>query len=151
MNVTLPNGQTISNVPEGTTKAQLVAKLQAGGQDVSWYKPTGGADGIDSGVIDSGGAGVARPQPVRQVPQWGVEHPTLYGIAGAAKETLAPVVEAAGMVGGALAGAPAGPVGGVAGAGLGYAGARRLVTAADVALGNIPPETIPEATMAAVS
>lgn len=39
MDVRLPDGTVIENVPEGTTKAQLVQKLAAKGYDVSWYKP----------------------------------------------------------------------------------------------------------------
>ena len=39
MDVTLPTGEVIKNVPEGTTKAQLVEKLNANGYDTSWYKP----------------------------------------------------------------------------------------------------------------
>lgn len=41
MNVTLPNGQTIENVPDGTTKAQLAQKLKANGMDVpnEWLAP----------------------------------------------------------------------------------------------------------------
>ena len=35
MDVQLPDGTIIENVPEGTTKAQLMAKLRAGGYDVS--------------------------------------------------------------------------------------------------------------------
>ena len=40
MNVTLPNGQVIHNVPDGTTKAQLAQKLKANGMDVpdEWMK-----------------------------------------------------------------------------------------------------------------
>jgi len=48
MDVRLPNGQTIKNVPQGTSKADLVSKLQAKGHDVSWYKPDGGENGIPS-------------------------------------------------------------------------------------------------------
>lgn len=33
MDVTLPNGQTLKNLPEGTTKSQIAAKLKANGQD----------------------------------------------------------------------------------------------------------------------
>lgn len=36
MDVRLPNGQVVQNVPEGTTRAQLIEKLQANGHDVSW-------------------------------------------------------------------------------------------------------------------
>lgn len=39
MDVRLPDGTVIENVPEGTTKAQLVQKLATKGYDVSWYKP----------------------------------------------------------------------------------------------------------------
>lgn len=41
MDVTLPNGTTINGVPDGTTKAQLAAKLTANGMDVpaEWMAP----------------------------------------------------------------------------------------------------------------
>lgn len=41
MNVTLPNGQVINGVPDGTTKAQLAEKLKANGMDVppEWLAP----------------------------------------------------------------------------------------------------------------
>lgn len=41
MDVTLPNGQVINGVPDGTTKAQLAQKLQANGMDVpkEWLAP----------------------------------------------------------------------------------------------------------------
>lgn len=38
MDVTLPDGTVIEDVPEGTTKAQLVSKLKSNGYDTSWYK-----------------------------------------------------------------------------------------------------------------
>lgn len=44
MDVRLPTGQVITNIPEGTSKEDLVAKLQANGIDTSWYKPEG--DGV---------------------------------------------------------------------------------------------------------
>lgn len=75
-------------------------------------------------------------------PAWAGRHPNLYGIAGAAKETLAPIAEGLGLAVGGIAGTPLGPVGQVAGAGLGYAGAKRLGTIADQYLGNTPPETL---------
>lgn len=75
--------------------------------------------------------------PETTVPEWGKKYPNLYGAAGAARETLGPVLEAAGLVGGGAAGtAAAGPVGGVGGAGLGYAGVHELLKSIDVALGN---------------
>lgn len=41
MDVTLPNGQVINGVPDGTTKAQLAQKLQANGMDIpkEWLAP----------------------------------------------------------------------------------------------------------------
>lgn len=82
---------------------------------------------------------------VDNVPEWGRKNPTLYGVAGAAAETAKPVLEALGLVGGGI-GATAlsggNPVVGVAGAGAGYAGARRINQALDLALGNKQPETV---------
>src|SRR5512135_2316326 len=76
------------------------------------------------------------------LPEWARKHPNLYGIAGAARETLGPIGEALAMAGGAAIGAtatsPSGPgaiAGGVAGAGLMYAGARQALSDIDVALG----------------
>lgn len=57
-------------------------------------------------------------------------------------EFVAPTVEALGTVGGAALGAPAGPLGAVAGAGAGYAGARELLR---IAAGDVAPETLPQA------
>lgn len=38
MDVTLPDGTVVEGVPDGMTKAQLVAKLKSNGYDTSWYK-----------------------------------------------------------------------------------------------------------------
>lgn len=45
MDVTLPDGTVVKGVPEGTTKAQLAAKLKANGHDVpdAWMAPKGEA------------------------------------------------------------------------------------------------------------
>jgi len=40
MDVRLPDGTVVTNVPEGTTQADLLARLKAGGYDVSWATPT---------------------------------------------------------------------------------------------------------------
>ena len=98
------------------------------------------------------------PAPRGEIPAWAREYPSLYGVAGAVRETLGPLVEMGGMIAGGLTGGAAGtfgagPVGtaagGVVGAGLGYGmgkGATRLV---DVALGNAPAQplaqTLPQA------
>ena len=91
------------------------------------------------------------PAPQKEVPAWARKYPPLYGVAGALRETLGPLVEMGGMIAGGLAGATAGtfgagPVGtaagGITGAGLGYGvgkGATRLV---DVALGNAPAQSL---------
>jgi hypothetical protein len=55
---------------------------------------------------------------------------------------IAPAVEALGAGGGAMVGAPSGPMGAVAGAGMGYAGAKELLR---LAAGNAPKETMGEA------
>lgn len=39
MDVRLPDGSVIRGVPDGTSKADLVAKLQRNGYDTSWYQP----------------------------------------------------------------------------------------------------------------
>ena len=77
-------------------------------------------------------------------PEWAGRHPNLYGAAGAARETLGTTLEGGALIAGGMAGTPLGPAGQVAGAGLGYAGAKRLVRGADTALGNVPAETLPE-------
>ena len=80
----------------------------------------------------------------KQFPQWAQENPRLYNAAQTARQYGAPILEGAGMVGGGLIGAPAGPVGAVGGAGLGYGMARQLINAADVVLGNKPRQELPE-------
>ena len=90
--------------------------------------------------------------PEDTVPEWGRKHPTLYGMAGAAYETLKPVAEAAGLVGGGLYGAASPlPGGAVLGAGLGYGAARRIGQIAGQALGNNPPESLPQSLKNAAS
>jgi hypothetical protein len=64
MNVTLPDGTVITNVPDDITKEQLDQKLQANGIDVSKFQPTFGQQVLASpagrfiqgagGVIDAG-------------------------------------------------------------------------------------------------
>lgn len=55
MNVTLPDGSVIRNVPEGTTKAQLIEKLRANGYDVSGLTPKREATATEK-AVDSGNA-----------------------------------------------------------------------------------------------
>ncbi|MGN6704403.1 MAG: hypothetical protein ACTHKB_15745, partial [Burkholderiaceae bacterium] len=53
MDVRLPDGTIIQNVPDGTTKAQLVAKLHANGNDVSGLVDAG-SDASAPGMVKSG-------------------------------------------------------------------------------------------------
>lgn len=83
-------------------------------------------------------------------PEWAGRHPNIYGIAGAAREKLGPVVEGIGLIGGGMAGAAPGVLSGfplmaassVLGAGLGYGIGKGITHGADVLLGNTPPEKI---------
>lgn len=70
------------------------------------------------------------------VPEWGQRNPRLYGVAGALTETIRPFAEFGGLMAGGIAGAPLGPAGSVAGAGLGYGMGKQATRAADIALGN---------------
>ena len=86
-------------------------------------------------------AGLPTDAKLTDIPDWARQYPGLYGVAGATREVLAPLAEAAGLVGGGLVGLPGGPLGSAAGAGIGYAGAKGLTHIADVALGNKPSAT----------
>ena len=116
MDVRLPDGTIIQNVPDGISKADLTAKLKNNGYDVT---KLAGATAPAASEI---------PAPRAEVPAWARQYPQLYGVAGAARETLGPLLEKGGMVAGGVLGGTAGPfgagpvgtaAGGVAGAGLG--------------------------------
>ena len=80
----------------------------------------------------------------RDVPEWGRKHPTAYGVAGATYETLKPIVELGGLVGGGyIGGLSGGPVGAVGGAGLGYGAAKEITGMAGKLLGENPSEETP--------
>jgi hypothetical protein len=136
MDVRLPDGTLLRNVPEGTTKAQLTEKLAANGYDIGKLAPVEAA------------ATRENVQPER-APDWAKKYPKLYEGAVTARQMLGPTIEAGGaIVGGLLgggAGTVAGPVGtatgGVAGAGLGYGIAKEALEQADVALGLKAPRT----------
>lgn len=80
MDVELPDGTVIEGVPEGTTKAQLISKLKAGGYDVAPLTesilktkemPTTGEQALsnllDVGVLMGGGAALAGRQYAKPV------------------------------------------------------------------------------------
>jgi hypothetical protein len=72
-----------------------------------------------------------------ETPEWAGKYPNLYGAAGAARETLGPILEALGVTGGGMAGAAAGgPAGAVGGAALGYSGVKNMLESVDAFLGN---------------
>lgn len=62
------------------------------------------------------------------------------------RDFIAPTVEALGAVGGGAMGSIGGPMGTLAGAGLGYAGAKELIQAADKYAGYAPQETMGQST-----
>jgi hypothetical protein len=121
MDVRLPDGTIIKGVPDGMSKADLTAKLQANGYDMSKLEPAAPAS-------------TAMPGP---------REPSLYQ---RAREMVSPTVEALGAVGGGALGSMGGPLGAVAGAGLGYAGAKELLKFADTMAGQGgPKETMGQA------
>lgn len=135
MDVRLPDGTVISNVPDGTTKAQLTEKLKANGYDVEKLLAPVETTAPRQNVLPEG------------APAWAKEHPDLYSAAVKARQVAGPTIEMLGAVGGGAlggtAGAVGGPVGvaagGVGGAGLGYGIAKEALEAADVALGLKKP------------
>ena len=124
MDVRLPDGTVIQNVPDGISKAELTAKLKSNGYDIA--------------KLETVAQEVA---PKTQQPSWAKEYPNLYGAAQTTRQMFGPTIEALGAAGGGLLGAPLGPAGAVGGAGLGYGISNRLLRGADVMLGNQPPET----------
>lgn len=77
----------------------------------------------------------ARANVGAEIPKWGKENPRLYEAAVKTRQMLGPTAEAGGAIAGGLVGTAGGPLGTVAGAGLGYGIAKEALTAADVALG----------------
>lgn len=127
----LPDGRVARfEVPEGTTPEQAQSLIQAELPKIS--QPA------------------AAPAVSSEIPGPRQELTTGQRVYQAARPYVAPLVEAAGAIGGGLLGGTAGtfgagPVGtaagGVAGAGLGYGIAKEALEAADVAMGMKPPRT----------
>lgn len=69
-----------------------------------------------------------KPTASRQddTPEWAGRYPTMYGLVGAGKEVARFGGEMAALTGGAIAGAPLGIPGSIAGAGLAYGGVKQL-------------------------
>jgi hypothetical protein len=130
MDVRLPDGTILKNVPEGTTKAQLTEKLAANGYDIGMLGPVETA--------------APRENVGAELPRFAKENPRLYELAVKARQLAGPTVEMLATVGGGALGAPLGPAGIVGGAGLGYGIGREALEAADVALGLKQPRTVNE-------
>jgi len=96
--------------------------------------------GVEDAAAPKGPTPEVPPMDVG-VPEWGRKYPALYGIAGAARETLGPTIEAVGAAGGGVAGSAAGPAGTVGGTALGYGIGKQITRLADQALGNEPAPT----------
>ena len=92
MDVRLPDGTIIQNVPDGISKADLTAKLKNNGYDVTKLAE------IAAPAVSPISA------PRGEIPAWAQKYPTLYGIAGATRETLGPLLEMGGLIGGGIAG-----------------------------------------------
>ncbi len=115
MDVRLPDGTVIKNVPDGMSKADLTAKLKANGYDVSKLE-----------------APVAPPS---EIPAARAEPSTYEKV----RAFVAPTVGALGAAGGAALGSPLGPAGIVGGAGLGYGMAQEALNLADIYVGGKAP------------
>lgn len=116
MDVRLPDGTVIKNVPDGTSKADLVTKLTKSGYDTSMFGST---------------AAPVQARPADAIPA--AREETTYE---KVRKYAAPVVEGLAAVGGGIVGAPLGPAGAVGGAALGYGIGKELVEAADVRFGG---------------
>jgi hypothetical protein len=138
MDVRLPDGTIIKGVPDGMSKADLTAKLQANGYDVSKLTAPAIPELPES----------LRPRTAEAMPGPRQDLSTGQRVYQAARPFVAPLLEAGGAIAGGLLGGTAGtfgagPVGtvtgGVAGAGLGYGIAKEGLELADVAMGMKAP------------
>jgi len=106
MDVRLPDGTVIKNVPEGTTKAQLTEKLKANGYDISTLeeKPSGFAGTTSGKVLGylSEAAGNV-PQDVMNIAQgaYNVTTDPLQALQSVAEAVGSPLQTAAQLAGGA--------------------------------------------------
>jgi len=130
MDVRLPNGTVVKNVPDNITKSQLkaiaikngLATEEDFGESVVPQSQTIETEGMlspEGGQIETSGT-ITRPS-----------YQT-------ARKLLGPTAEALGSVAGGLLGAPLGPAGVVGGAGLGYGISKELLQKADEVFGGQP-------------
>jgi hypothetical protein len=140
MDVRLPDGTIIKGVPDGMSKADLTAKLQANGYDVSKLTAPA-APALPESLRPRTAASEGTPGARQDLS-------TGQRVYQAARPFVAPLFEAGGAVAGGLIGGTAGtfgagPIGtlagGIAGSGLGYGIAKEGLEMADVAMGMKAP------------
>jgi hypothetical protein len=131
MDVRLPDGTIIKGVPDGMSKADLTAKLQANGYDISKLT-TPAAPQLPESLRPRTAASEGMPGTPQDLS-------TGQRVYQAARPFVAPLLEAGGAIGGGLLGTPMGPAGIVGGAGLGYGIAKEGLEMADVAMGMKAP------------
>jgi hypothetical protein len=131
MDVRLPDGTIIKGVPDGMSKADLTAKLQANGYDISKLTAPAAPQLPES----------LRPRTAASEGMPGARQDLSTGqrVYQAARPFVAPLLEAGGAIAGGLVGTPMGPAGIVGGAGLGYGIAKEGLEMADVAMGMKAP------------
>jgi hypothetical protein len=131
MDVRLPDGTIIKGVPDGMSKADLTAKLQANGYDIGKLTAPAAPQLPES----------LRPRTAASEGMPGARQDLSTGqrVYQAARPFVAPLFEAGGAIGGGLLGTPMGPAGIVGGAGLGYGIAKEGLEMADVAMGMKAP------------
>ena len=130
MDVRLPNGTVIKNVPEGTSKAQIQALAIRNGlaKEADFGISSKPEEPDDAGAMYS-------PEGIPLIATR--EMPTRQQVYQTIKPVIAPTVEALGSVAGGVLGAPAGPMGMLGGAGLGYGISKEALNLADIYLGEI--------------
>lgn len=131
MDVRLPDGTIIKGVPDGMSKADLTAKLQANGYDISKLTAPAAPE-LPESLRPRTATSEAMPGPRQDLT-------TGQKVYQAARPFVAPLLEAGGAIGGGLLGTPMGPAGIVGGAGLGYGIAKEGLELADVAMGMKAP------------
>ena len=132
MDVRLPNGTVIKNVPEGTSKAQIQALAIKNGL----AKDTDFAPVAPSSA-DKSAEAMYTPEGIPLIATR--EMPTTQQVYQAIKPAIAPTIEALGSVAGGAIGAPAGPLGLLGGAGLGYGISKEALQLADQYFGGKQP------------
>lgn len=143
MNVRLPDGTVIKNVPDNISKADLILKLESSGYDVSSLKETTTPSFeikktgtlIDEIPGYTGSSPIVKQQP-KTVPSLTTGQKIYTNIV---RPVLAPTIETAGAVGGGFLGAPLNVPGIVGGSALGYGMAKEVLQLGDIYLGGQQP------------